>query len=110
MKIEASSRFARVSPTKIRPLARLLKGLSVADALRATAFDRRKAAFLIGKVLKSAIANVENNNKQSAEDFRVEQVVIEQGPMMRRHWARSRGMARPVTKRTSHIRVVLVNE
>ena len=40
----------------------------------------------------------------------VPEVIIEQGPMMRRHWSRSRGMARPVTKRTSHIRVVLVNE
>ena len=59
MKIEASSRFARIAPTKARPLARLLKGLSVADALRATAFSRQKAAFLIGKVLKSAIANAE---------------------------------------------------
>jgi large subunit ribosomal protein L22 len=110
MKIEASSRFARIAPTKARPLARLLKGLSVADALRATAFSRQKAAFLIGKVLKSAIANAENNAKPSAEDFRVEQVIVEQGPMMRRHWSRSRGMVRPVTKRTSHIRIVLVNE
>lgn len=110
MKIEATSRFARIAPIKARSLARLLKGLPVAEALRATAFSRKKAALLIGKVLRSAIANAENNAKQSAESFHVEQVIVEQGPMMRRHWARSRGMARPVTKRTSHIRVVLANE
>jgi len=110
MKIEASSRFARIAPTKAQPLARLLTGLSVADALRATAFSRQKAAFLIGKVLKAAIANAENNAKQSAEDFRVERVIVEQGPVMRRHWSRSRGMVRPITKRTSHIRIILANE
>jgi len=110
MKIEASNRFARIAPTKIRPLARLLSGLSVADALRATKFSRQKAAFLIGKVLKAAIANAENNAKQSADDFRVAQVIVEQGPMMRRHWSRSRGMARPIAKRTSHIKIILVNE
>ncbi|MDD5677825.1 MAG: 50S ribosomal protein L22 [Kiritimatiellae bacterium] len=110
MKIEASNRFARISPTKARPLARLLTGMPVPDALQATAFSRQKAAFLIGKVLKAAIANAENNAKQSAEEFRVERVIVEQGPMMRRHWSRSRGMARPVTKRTSHIRIILANE
>ncbi|NLB39139.1 MAG: 50S ribosomal protein L22, partial [Clostridiales bacterium] len=51
--------------------------------------------------------NVENNAKRSAEDFQVEQVAIECGPILRRHWARARGMARPIAKRTSHIRVVL---
>jgi large subunit ribosomal protein L22 len=110
MKIKASLKFARVSPTKAMPFARLLKGLSVADALKATAFDRRKVAGLIGKLLKSAIANIENNNKESAEKFRVEQVVIEQGPTRKGYWSRSRGMARPITKRTSHLRIVLVNE
>ncbi|MBI2438343.1 MAG: 50S ribosomal protein L22 [Lentisphaerae bacterium] len=110
MKIMASSRFTHIAPTKALPLARLLKGLSVAEALAATAFSRQKAGFLIGKVLKSAIANAENNAKQSAEEFRVERVVVEQGPTMRRFWSRSRGMARPVIRRTSHIRVIITSD
>ena len=107
MRIEAIFRYARIAPSKALPLARRLKGLSAADALQATAFSRQKAATLIGKVLKSAIANVEHNAKRSAEEFQVEQVVVERGPVLRRHWPRSRGMARPIAKRTSHIRVVL---
>lgn len=110
MKIESISRFVRVSPSKVRPLARQLKGLTVTDALRATRFSHSKGALLISKTLKSAIADVENNAKRSAAEFRVERVLIEQGPVMKRYWARSRGMARPVLKRTSHIRVVLVSD
>lgn len=110
MKIVASSRFTRIAPSKALPLARQLKGLPVADALRAAAFSRQKAGSLIGKVLKSAIANAQNNAKQSPEEFRVEQVIVEQGPTMQRYWARSRGMAHPVIKRTSHIRVILTND
>ncbi len=109
MKIEVSTRFARIAPSKAIPVARRLSGLTVADALRTTAFGRQKACGLIVKLLKSAIANIEHNHKLSADAFRVEQVLVEQGPMLRRHWARSRGMARPVAKRTSHIRVILAD-
>ncbi len=110
MHVEASSRFVRVAPSKVRPVARLLKGLPVADALKATAFGQQKAAGLIGKVLKSAIASVEHTHKLEADAFWVDQVLVEQGPTLKRHWARSRGMARPVARRTSHIRVILANE
>ena len=110
MKIESTTRFARISPLKVRPLARLLKGLSVADALRATRFNHSKGAALIAKTLKAAIADVENTAKLSADEFHVEQVLVEPGPVMKRYWARSRGMARPVLKRTSHIRVILAKE
>lgn len=110
MKIEASVRFVRVSPTKARPFVRLFKGLPVADALKAVTFSRCKAAVFVGKLLKSAIADVENTHKQSADDFHVEQLIVEDGPTMKRYWARSRGMARPVTKRTSHFRIILEND
>lgn len=110
MKIESTARFTRISPAKVRPLARRLKGLAVADALRTTRFHHSKGAGLITKTLQTAIADVENTAKLSADDFHVEQVLIEQGPVMKRFWSRSRGMARPVLKRTSHIRVILANE
>ncbi len=110
MKIIAISKFVKLSPTKAIPFARLLKGLSVPEALKVTRFSGKKAASLIDKTLKSAVANVENNAKLSADDFHVESVVVETGPVMRRYWHRSKGMARPIMKRTSHIRVVLADD
>lgn len=106
MKISASVRFVRVSPSKVMPFARLIKGLSVEEALNAASFAGKKGAFHIAKLLKSMIANLAAA-KLNADDFRVEQVAVEQGPGMKRFWSRSRGMARPVVKRSSHIRIVL---
>jgi large subunit ribosomal protein L22 len=89
------------------PLARKLVGLRAREALDTVAVQRSKAARLIRKTLASAVANVEKNAKRSASDFTVDELAIETGPTMRRYWSRSRGMARPVRKRTSHIRVEL---
>ncbi len=110
MKVQAVSKAVRISPSKALPLARLLQGLSITKALTITMFSRTKASGLIRKTLKSAVANVENNAKLSADDFRVESVLVERGPVLKRFWARSRGMVRPVKKATSHIRVILANE
>jgi len=56
------------------------------------------------------VADVENNHKLSAEDFRVKSVAIDAGPGLKRFWSRSRGMVRPVRKRTSHVKVILETE
>lgn len=106
MKVNASARFVKVAPSKIRPLARLLKGKSLKEALSAAGLSNQKGAFLIGKLLKSMAANLAGN-ELSGNDFYIEKVAIEQGPAAKRFWPRSRGMARPIIKRTSHIRIVL---
>jgi large subunit ribosomal protein L22 len=109
MDVKATARFVRLSPLKARDLVRRLKGLSAAEALKITEFSSRKAAALIGKTLKAAIANAEKNAKLEAEDLKVKLAVIDEGPRLKRHWPRSRGMARPILKRTSHIRIVLTD-
>ncbi len=107
MRIRALTKYAKLSPLKAMPLARKLVGLPAREALNLAAVQPSKAARLIHKTLASAIANVEKNTKRSAMDFKVDRLAIEIGPVMRRFWARSRGMARPVRKRTIHIRVEL---
>jgi large subunit ribosomal protein L22 len=109
MRVTATTRYARVSPSKVVDVARRLKGLPVADALRVTEFGGCKGARLLGKALKSAVANAEHNKKLSSDELLVEKAVVEEGPRMRRYWARSRGSASPVLKRTCHIRVVLTD-
>lgn len=109
MRVTAITRNARVSPSKVLDVARRLKGLSVEDALRVTDFGGCKGAKLLGKTLKSAVANAEHNNKLSADELKVEKAVVEEGPRLRRFWARARGSASPILKRTCHVRVVLTD-
>jgi len=109
MDITAKSRYARISPSKARDLARAIRGKGVGEALRITELSERKGAFLIGKTLKSAIANAENNAKLSADDLVVKEAIVDQGPSLKRYWPRSRGMVSPVLKRTSHIRITLTD-
>lgn len=86
----------------------MLKGLPLDQALAAASLSSKKGAYFIAKLLKSMTANLAEK-KMSGDDFHIEQVAVEQGPTLKRFWSRSRGMARPITKRTSHIRMVVAD-
>ena len=109
MDVTATARFVRLSPLKARDLARRLSGLPVSEALKVTELSPRKAAALIGKTLKSAISNAENNADLQVDALRVKTAVVDEGPRMKRHWPRARGSASPIQKRMCHIRVVLTD-
>lgn len=109
MDVVARARYVRLSPNKARDLARKVQGLPVGEALRITEFSPRKAAALIGKTLKSAIANADNNDGVSADELRVKEAIIDEGPRMKRYWPRARGGVSPIKKRMCHIRVVLTD-
>jgi len=109
MDVEALTKHVRMSPSKARDLANAIQGRTVAEALKITEVSERKAAYYLGKTLKSAIANAENNAKLSAEKLFVREAIVEQGPTMKRFWPRSRGMVSPVLKRMSHIRITLTD-
>ena len=110
MEIQAITRFVKLTPSKACDLARALRGLPVADALKIVEFSERKAAFHIRKTLKSAIANAENNAKLSAEKLFVKKAAIEHGPLMKRFWPRSRGMVSPILRRMSHVKITLTDK
>lgn len=109
MQVMAVTKYVRISPWKVRDLVRTIQGRTVADALKITEFSERKAAFQVGKTLKSAIANAEHNAGVSADELIVEKAVVEQGPTLKRWMPRARGSASPILKRTSHIRIVLTD-
>ena len=109
MEVSATTKYVKMSPTKARDLANKIKGLSVADALRITEFNARKAALQIGKTLKSAIANAENNEGLPVEGLYVKNAIVDGGPMQKRFRPRARGMASPIQKKTSHITIVLTD-
>ena len=110
MEIRAISRRVRMSPMKARDFARAIQGKSVEEALRMTTISERKAAFQIGKTLKSAIANAENNEDLDVNDLMVKEAVIDEGPRMKRYWPRARGMVRHIVKKTCHIKIVLTDD
>lgn len=109
MEVTSTSKYVRMSPEKARDLARKVQGLSVTDALRITEFSERKGAFYLGKTLKSAIANAENNARLAVDDLRVKEAVVDEAARIKRSWPRARGSASPIIKRTCHIKVVLTD-
>ena len=110
MQVTSTYRFARVSAFKARDVTRAIQGRSASDALDLLAFSPRKAAVLVQKTLKSAIANAENNAELKVETLLVKEAVVGEGPTLKRFRARARGGASPILKRTSHIRIVLSDE
>ena len=109
MDVEATSKYLRLSPSKARDLVRKVAGQPVGEALQIAKFSPRKAAAMLGKTLKSAIANAENNANLSVDELRVKEAVVMEGPRSRRFWPRARGGVSPVIKRTCHIRIVLTD-
>jgi len=107
MEVQALTRYARMSPKKVREVVRTIQGRKAADAVDLLTLIPRKSARLIVKTLKSAIANAENNNNLSADALTVKSAVVENGPVLKRFKAGARGTAMPRRKKMSHIRIVL---
>lgn len=97
----------RESPRRVRMVAGMIRGRSVADALAILRLQQRKAAKMLSKVLNSAIANATENEKADADKLVVKQVVIDGGPVAKRWMPRSMGRANRINKRTSHVTVVV---
>ena len=110
MEILSVYRGARISAFKVRELTREIQGLPAAAALDLIAFSSKKAALMVGKTLKSAIANAENNNELKVDTLVVKEATVGEGPTMKRIKSRARGSASTIRKRTSHIRIVLTDE
>jgi large subunit ribosomal protein L22 len=107
MEVKSITKYVRLSPKKARDVAREIQGLPVSSALDILTFTPKKAAQLIGKTLKTAIADAENNFSLDATTLVVKEAVIGGGPTLRRFKPRAKGSAGPILKRTSHISITL---
>jgi large subunit ribosomal protein L22 len=104
----AKHRYARVSPTKVRPVADLIKAMPLQKALDALRVNNQRAARLIEKVVKSAWANaIERGGRLSEDDFVVANATVDEGPTLKRWRPGDRGRMRRIFKRSCHITVVL---
>ena len=104
---KATVSYARVSVTKACWVLDPIRGKDVTSALGILAYNNRYASKVIEKLLKSAIANAENNNGMKAEDLYIAECYANKGPTMKRIQPRAQGRAYRIEKRTSHITIVL---
>jgi len=107
METRAVAKYLRLSAQKARLVARNIKGLPVEDAMNILRFTPKKAARMISKVLHSAVANAEQLPGVDVDSLVVKQVLIDEGPTLKRIMPRAMGRANRILKRTSHITVVV---
>ena len=107
MKVTSTYKSARISLLKARDVAREIQGLPVSEAISVLNFTPRKAAHLIGKTLKAAAANAENNHDLDPDGMVICEATVTDGPSFRRFKPRARGSASAIKRRTCHIRITL---
>ena len=110
MQVSSTYRYAKISAFKAREVTRAIQGLPVSAALDLVAFSPKKAAGMISKTLKSAIANAENNANMRVEGLVVKEATVGEGPTMKRMMTRARGSGSTIRKRSAHIRIILTDE
>ena len=103
----ATAKYVRVAPRKAKIVVDLIRGKQVDQALAILAYTPKAAAPYVEKLLNSAIANAENNLEMDRASLYVAEVYANQGPTLKRYWARSHGRADMIKKHTSHITIVL---
>ena len=107
MEVKSVLKYARISDQKVREVTRAIQGMPVSQAISVLNFTPKKAAALIGKTLRSAVANAENNHSLDADDLIVKSATATKGPTLNRIMPRARGSASGIKKRMSHITLVL---
>lgn len=103
----ATLKYARISSRKVKIVIDLIRGKSVDEALAIVKFTPKASSEIIEKLLKSAIANAENNHGMAHEKLYIAEIYANQGPTLRRIRPAAKGSAVRIRKRTSHITIVL---
>ena len=106
-KITAHQKYIRQSPRKMRLVADLVRGMTVKKALEHLTISRKKASKEIKKVLIQAKSNAVNNSQLIEDSLNIDQIIIDEGPTLKRWRPVSRGRAHSILKRSSHIKVIV---
>ena len=105
--VRATAKFVRMAPRKVRMVVDQIRNKSVEQALEVLQFSTRAAAEPVAKVVRSAVANAENNNNLRSENLVIAAAYVDEGPTLKRIRPRAKGSASRINKRTSHITVVV---
>ncbi|EHO53338.1 50S ribosomal protein L22 [Lentilactobacillus kisonensis] len=104
---KATAKTVRIAARKVRLVVDLIRGKSVAEATAILDFTPRGASPVVSKVLKSAVANAENNFDLDSENLFISEAFVNEGATLKRFRPRAKGSASPINKRTSHITIVV---
>ncbi len=107
LEAKAVAKYVRIAPRKARVVIDLIRGKNVAEAFAILKFTPKAGADVVNKVLKSAVANAENNFDMNVDALYVATACVDQGPTLKRIHPRSRGQAFKILKRTSHITIIV---
>ncbi len=110
MEVKAVSKYIRVSPQKVRILIGAVKGKPVGAGLNALKFMPQKAAKILEKTVRSAVANADQNPDIDVDALIIRNITADQGPTLKRFRARARGRGSRILKRTTHITVILADK
>ena len=110
MEVRAVSKYVRISPRKIHILIAAVKGKPVEDGLNILKFMPQKAASIIEKIIRSAVANADQYPDIDVDSLVIRNIIADQGPTLKRFKARARGRGTRILKRTSHITVILAED
>ena len=108
-KQSAILRYLKITPRKVRLVGDLVKGLSVNEAEAQLIAERRRAAKPLLKLLRSAVQDAKVHKRLDPEKLYIENLRVDQGPMLKRHLPRARGVATPLQKKMSHVTLVLAS-
>ena len=103
----ATLKYARISSRKVKIVADLIKGKDIDEAIAILKYTPKASSEILEKLLKSAIANAENNHNMTHEKLYVADIFANQGPTLKRIRPAAKGSAVRIRKRTSHITIVL---
>jgi len=110
MEIKAVSKYMRISPQKVRRLVDAVKGKPVEKGLDILKFMPQKAAKIVEKTMRSAVANADQNPDVDVDSLIIRNIIADQGPTLKRFRARARGRGTRILKRTTHVTVILTEE
>jgi large subunit ribosomal protein L22 len=106
----ARVKYIRIAPRKVRLVVDLIRGKEVGEALAILRLTPRGASPVVEKVLKSAVANAQNNHNMDVNRLFVKEISVDPGPTLKRFHPRAQGRAYSIMKRTSHITVVVAEK
>ncbi len=113
MEAKAVARYIRMSPRKVRQIVDLIRGRSVEEAINLLHFTPKRASVPVEKLLRSAVANAMNMDEASrldADDLFIKEIMVDQGPTMRRYNPGPMGRASIIRKRSCHISVTVSDQ
>ena len=107
MEVRAVAKYIRISPQKVRKLIGAVKGKPVEEGLDHLKFMPQKAASIVEKTIRSAVANADQHPDIDVDSLVIRNITADQGPTLKRFRARARGRGARILKRTAHITVIL---